>query len=77
MHPPARAFFSFPCPFADCDGQFDLTAPVKAALATGAEVADGALECSGSRARMRSSPQPCGLHLHFTITPEYRPNARA
>src|SRR5688572_10547268 len=28
MHPPAPAFFLFPCPFADCDGEYDLTAAV-------------------------------------------------
>src|SRR6185437_10439404 len=26
LHPPARAYFSFPCPYADCDGRFELSA---------------------------------------------------
>src|SRR6266403_5297048 len=47
LHPPARAFFEFPCPYADCDGQFDLTNAVKAALADPAHQAAGVLECSG------------------------------
>src|SRR4051812_9057977 len=34
MHPPARAFFEFPCPYADCDGHFNLSDAVNAALAT-------------------------------------------
>ena len=24
MHPPSQAYFVFPCPYADCDGEFDL-----------------------------------------------------
>ncbi|MGH8137096.1 MAG: hypothetical protein ACREVV_02710 [Steroidobacteraceae bacterium] len=72
MHPPARAFFEFPCPYADCDGQFDLTAAVKAALGTAAKETVGAIECPGLRARDHATKQPCKLHLHFTITPEYQ-----
>src|SRR6185437_13554124 len=33
LYPAARAFFTFPCPYADCDGQFNLTAAVNTALA--------------------------------------------
>src|SRR5215467_10293588 len=33
LYPPARAFFGYPCPYADCDGHFDLGEAVKAALA--------------------------------------------
>ena len=28
MHPPSQAYFVFPCPYADCDGEFDLTSAV-------------------------------------------------
>ncbi len=38
LYPPARAFFGYPCPFADCDGHFDLREAVKAALADGSNV---------------------------------------
>jgi hypothetical protein len=72
MHPPARAFFEFPCPYADCDGQFDLTAAVKAALGSTAKETVGSLECSGLRARDHATKQPCKLHLHYVITPEYQ-----
>ena len=34
LHPPARTFFEFPCPHADCDGQFDLTVVLSIIQAT-------------------------------------------
>jgi hypothetical protein len=71
LHPPARAFFEFPCPYADCDGQFDLTAAVKAALAAPTQRAEGSLECPGRRARDLGGKQPCQLRLMYTVTPTY------
>jgi hypothetical protein len=68
LHPPARAFFEFPCPYADCDGQFDLNSAVNAALADPAHRAGGVLVCSGARARDHASKQPCQLHLIYTVT---------
>ena len=41
LHPPAQAFFEFPCPFADCDGQIDLHDAVGAALSDGKRQAHG------------------------------------
>jgi hypothetical protein len=67
LHPPAQAFFTYPCPYADCDGQFDLTAAVSTALATAAHQAEGVLECSGVRARDRACKQPCLLRLAYTV----------
>lgn len=74
LHPPAQAFFEFPCPYADCDGQFDLTAAVNAALADAAHRAQGALECSGERARHIGSKQPCQLRLLYTVTAAFQPD---
>jgi len=71
MHPPARAFFQFPCPYADCNGQFDLADEVRRALATSRKPTVGVLECAGSRMQAHAGRQPCGLHLHYTITPQY------
>lgn len=68
LHPPARAFFIFPCPFADCDGEFDLNSAVHAALADPAHRTEGTLECSGLRTRDRALRQPCQLHLNYTVT---------
>jgi hypothetical protein len=74
LHPPARAFFEFPCPYADCDGRFDLTGGVNAALANATHRAEGALECSGSRARHIGSKQPCLLRLIYTVTATFQPD---
>ena len=75
LHPPARAFFEFPCPYADCDGQFDLTGAVNAALADPAHRAEGTVECSGKRARDFSAKQPCQLRLIYDVTAMYHPDA--
>jgi hypothetical protein len=72
LHPPARAFFEFPCPYADCDGQFNLTSAVDRAVADPAHQADGMLECSGLRARDYASRQPCQLHLIYTVTATFQ-----
>jgi hypothetical protein len=67
LHPPAQAFFDFPCPYADCDGHFDLTGAVNAALAEPAQRAAGVLECCGLR------PRDCACHLHliYKVTATY------
>lgn len=72
LHPPAAAFFRFPCPFADCDGQFDLTDLVaeSAGPKTPREISRH-LECQGVRARDRLTGQPCGLKLECTISPDH------
>ena len=74
LHPPARAFFEFCCPYADCDGRFDLTGAVNAALAHPAHRAEGTLECSGNRARHIGSKQPCQLRLIYTVTAAFQPD---
>ena len=68
LHPAARAYFSFPCPYADCDGRFELTAAVHAAVGDPSHRVEGMLECAGLRALGLASKQPCRLHLHFTLT---------
>ena len=72
LHPPARAFFELPCPYADCDGQFDLTVAVNATLADRAPGAEGVLKCSGQRLDRRASRIPCELQLHYAFTAIYR-----
>lgn len=70
LHPPARAFFEFPCPYADCDGEFDLTAAVRSALSTAPQPVRGLLECHGQRIGARTTTQRCNLHLHYTVLAE-------
>ena len=68
LYPPARAFFEYPCPYSDCDGQFDLAGAVKAALASAAHRVEGVLACHGSRPHEHTSRQPCQLQLVYEVT---------
>jgi hypothetical protein len=68
MHPPARAFFRFPCPHADCSGQFDLSFAVTDASDDPAKRSEGVLVCSGVRPRTFDSKQECRLQLFYGIT---------
>ena len=72
LHPPARAFFEFPCPYADCDGQFDLTGVVSTTLANGLPAAEGVLKCSGQRLDRSASRIPCQLDLRYAFTVMYQ-----
>jgi len=69
------ALFEFRCLYADCDGRFDLTGAVNAALAGPAHRAEGALECAGKRARHIGSKQACQLHLIYTVIAALQPDA--
>ena len=71
LHPPALAFFEFPCPFADCDGRFDLSSAVKSALADATHQAEGTLGCSGQRAVNPGAKQSCQLRVSYTVTAIY------
>jgi len=75
LHPAARAFFVFPCPYADCDGSFDLNEAVKAALSEGKHQVQGELECPGARARDHASQRRCGLQLVYQINALYQSDA--
>ena len=75
LHPPARAFFEFPCPYADCDGQFNLASAVNAAVAAPSHRAHGTMECAGRRARDLGSKQPCQLRLSYTVIATFQREA--
>ena len=68
LYPSACAFFEFPCPHAGCDGEFDLTAVVQRTVADKTHASHGTMICSGSRAFVHHSRQPCGLHLSYSVT---------
>lgn len=72
LYPPARAFFEYRCPYSDCDGQFDLGAAVRAALADATHRAEGVLECRGWRGRDQTSRRPCLLQLVYEVTATYQ-----
>jgi hypothetical protein len=67
MHPPTKAYFVFPCPYADCDGEFDLASAVDT-LAKGARDNTGHLKCCGQRNRDRNGRSACELTLNYSLT---------
>jgi hypothetical protein len=68
LYPPAQAFFVYPCPYWDCDGQFDLGSAVRAAVTETTHRATGVIECGGSRVGDRGSRRPCLLRLTYEVT---------
>jgi hypothetical protein len=66
MHPPASAYFRFPCPYDDCDGDFDLSQPVGSMLEAKKTTAKGKLGCCGSRSGNKGK-FACTLSLHYSI----------
>ncbi|HVP34910.1 MAG TPA: hypothetical protein VMT09_14885 [Steroidobacteraceae bacterium] len=75
LHTPARAFFEFPCPYADCDGHFDLGAAVKTAVCDPMRRAAGELRCSGTRVVRVGGKEPCQLLLGYTVTATFEADA--
>jgi len=71
LHPPARAFFELPCPYADCDGRFDLTSAVNLLLADRLSKGEGALTCQGHRPDRQVTRTPCQLHLSYEFIVTY------
>jgi hypothetical protein len=72
MHPPANAYFEFPCPFADCDGNFDLNDAVRKLVGKSSRTAKGELVCKGLRAKDGGAKQTCDLHADYVIAATYR-----
>jgi hypothetical protein len=67
LHPPAAAYFIFPCPYSDCDGEFNLS-PVVDEIANSGEVHDqGQMRCSGQRSGTSEERVSCGLTLEFSL----------
>jgi hypothetical protein len=75
MHPPARAFFQFPCPYAACEGRFDLTTAASLIFSSAAARKTGNLECTGVRPKGSALKQPCGVQARYTIVAEYHAEA--
>jgi hypothetical protein len=73
LYPAAPAFFRFPCPCTDCDGDFDLSAPVSAlvekssARKTMSASSSGTLSCLGVRLRDRADNKPCSMALTYKL----------
>jgi hypothetical protein len=67
LHPPARAYFVYPCPYASCNGEFDLAANVDNIAEEGKARAAGHTKCKGERVRGRQGKTPCDLHIEYSI----------
>lgn len=68
LYPPAPAFFTYRCPYADCDGEFALESAVRRAVAQRDHRETGSLQCAGMRPSEPGVKSPCGLRLAYAIT---------
>jgi len=66
LHPPARAYFVYPCPYASCSGELDLAANVDRIAEHGHSRLAGSAKCSGER-HGRLGKGPCDLHIEYSI----------
>src|SRR6185369_10707245 len=66
LHPPARAYFVYPCPYAGCTGELDLAANVDHIAEQGKARTGGHTKCNGQRAG-RQGKAPCDLHIKYSI----------
>jgi hypothetical protein len=69
LHPAACAYFSFPCPYSDCDGEFNLSSQVSAMAREQGAHSAGELKCAGHR-NGEAGPMACGLTLKYSIAAE-------
>jgi hypothetical protein len=76
MHPPSQAYFVFPCPYADCDGEFDLTSAVAELARSHESHCEVKHKCGGQRVRDKNGRTPCQLTLAYTIEPGTQEPAR-
>ena len=67
LHPPARAYFVYPCPYASCNGEFDLAQTVSHVAQEGRAKAAGHTTCKGERVRGRQGKTPCDLQIEYSI----------
>lgn len=75
LYPPARAFFSYPCPYGDCDGVYNLGVEAARVLVREKSSVAGTVECAGSRSRDGLQGQTCGLRMTYSISAQHEPKA--
>ena len=66
LHPPARAYFVYPCPYASCTGELDLAANVDHIAEHGEVRTAGHAKCKGER-HGRLGKGPCDLNIEYSI----------
>ncbi len=67
LHPPAPAYFVFPCPYSDCDGEFDLSAAIETMAKAEKARCAGTMRCAGHRRVEHTAGAPCALTLAFQV----------
>lgn len=67
LHPPAPAYFVFPCPYSDCSGEFDLSIPIADMATDNRESCAGSIRCSGHRNFESRVQAQCTLTLEFRV----------
>jgi hypothetical protein len=63
LHPAARAYFVYPCPYAGCTGELDLAPNVADIAAQRKARAAGHTRCNGQR----QGKGPCDLQIKYSI----------
>ena len=66
LHPPARAYFVYPCPYHSCTGELDLAANVDDIAEHGKTHAAGKARCNGER-HGRLGKIACDLQIEYSI----------
>jgi hypothetical protein len=67
LHPAARAYFVFPCPYSHCDGEFDLTRVVNEMVHADRARCAGRMQCNGQRTPDSRGAGRCGLTLDYRV----------
>jgi hypothetical protein len=76
LYPPARLHFSYPCPFGDCSGVYELDAPAGQTLRREKKKVTGTLDCEGTRTAEGTGKRSCGLRVSYTIVAHHEPSTR-
>ena len=66
LHPPARAYFVYPCPYASCSGELDLAANVDHIAEHGKARTAGHARCNGERHGHKGKVR-CDLSIEYSI----------
>ncbi len=68
----AKSALWFACPGVECMfGDFDLSEALARAVASRLKVAEGELQCQGTRKRGDREPVPCGTVLRYKLSLNY------
>jgi len=71
LHPPASAYFRYPCPVSGCTGEFKLDIPAMRLMRESRTGMVDETTCLGVRPKDRVTGKPCGTRLTFKIDASY------